>query len=82
MKALALQQGHTVSCKTSIDVSHNGDILGTTNRGCLASQKGYRTRSICLRPTVQSSFELFRSIVCFVWFGAPQGGNILTLGSH
>ena len=82
MKALALQQGHTVSCKTSQDVSYNGDILGTTNRGCLASQKRDRTRSICLRPTMQSSFKLFRSVVCFSWFGAPQGGSILNLGSH
>ena len=64
MKALSLQQGHTVSCKTSRDSSHNDGIRGSANLCCPASQKHYHTRNIGLRPTVRSSFVPFQFVLC------------------
>ena len=79
MKALLLQQGHTVFCKTSRDASHNDGIQGSAIPGCPALQKHYHTRNIDLRPTVRPSFQSFvpfHLIYVLIGIRAPRSGSI------
>ena len=71
MKALLLQQDHTVFCKTLRDVSHNDGIRDSAIPDCSASQRHYHTRNIGLRPT----FLPFRFDV-FIGIRAPHSGSI------